>query len=80
MAGWDRLTELFRAMGDALDDGGQVVSDALGHAARVLAANAAAEGRPASPLWALCSASSWAGDLWAMARPLNLDDEWEPGR
>lgn len=78
--GRDRLIELFRAMGDAKDDGGQVVSDALGYAAWELAAHEPKADPPLGPLRALCDGSGWAGDLWAMARPLNLEDEWEPDR
>lgn len=65
---WERLAELFEAMGQAKDDGGQVLSDALGYAARELGG---LEALAASSGW-------WAHDLWNAAKSLNYDDQWEP--
>lgn len=63
---WERLADLFTAIGQAEDDGGQVVSDALGHAAQALGG-----------LEALAAGSCWAIPLWSMAKGLNYDDPWE---
>jgi hypothetical protein len=64
---WERLAELFAEMGHAQNDGGQVVSDALGEAAQKLGG-----------LAALAQGSVWAGDVWNMAKARNYDDQWEP--
>jgi hypothetical protein len=64
---WERLAELAAQMGSAHDDGGQVVSDALGAAAQELGG-----------LEALAGGSAWAGDVWNMAKARNYDDQWEP--
>ncbi len=66
---WERLAGLFQAMGEAQNDGGQVLSDALGDAARELGG-----------LEALAAGSVWAANLWSMAKPRNYDDPWEPDR
>jgi hypothetical protein len=73
----DRLAELFQKMGQARNDGGQLVSDALGYAARELAGEHAIS--HGSGLRALAENSGmWAMALWRMAKPLNPDDSWEP--
>jgi len=78
----DKLAELFRAMGEAKEDGGQVVSDALGYAALELAEGALRGARRGtvmpSGLRMLAGGSSWAAQVWNMAKPLNYEDEWEP--
>lgn len=63
------LADLFYRMGEQKDDGGQVVSNALGYAARELGG-----------LRALAGGSGWERDLWFMAHALNFEDEWQPGR
>lgn len=63
----DRLADLLHQMGDAREDGGQVVADLLGHAAQELGG-----------LQALAEGSFWAPDVWNLAKALNYDDQWEP--
>jgi hypothetical protein len=64
---WERLAELFRQMGEAQDDGGQVLANAFGYAARELGG-----------IEALAAGSVWAADVWNLAKALNYDDPWEP--
>lgn len=64
---WERLSDLFREMGNAQDDGGQVLSDAFGEAARELGS-----------LRLLAEGSAWAADVWNLANARNHDDKWEP--
>lgn len=63
----DDLADLFEAMGQAREDGGQTVSTALGHAAQQLGG-----------LAALAEDSPLAWPLWNMAKPYCHDDPWEP--
>jgi hypothetical protein len=65
----ERLAELLRTMGEAKEDGGQVVANVLGAAAKELGG-----------LEALAGGDYWAHNLWNMAKALNYEDDWEPSR
>lgn len=64
---WERLAELFTAMGQAKEDGGQVLANVFGGAAQDLGG-----------LRVLAEGSVWAGDVWNLAKADNYDDQWEP--